>query len=333
MLRLTVGIILLTSLFLVIDADESTTDYFVYAKASSNLVENARQIGRTERRRYDEILASKEHTVEERMDLYATHVLKCSKIDKTAALSNQLDSTVGESTVTTSETAQRAQDILQVIGFEPETTSLFTKPSSQILNTIQKTCLKNELHFQCAFGFLGDMDQIRENVEEMKKNDGNVKIMFEQECSNDESEIPRLYSCFGDAAEEVHAACGASLTVLNRTRHQINTRIDAVYRQTLKEIDRDLEGSEPERTIAEANEKLRATLVEIRRLEAFRCRMYTRTEVCAVDVLTEMCGEKAKPIAQTLLRIGHLKRERGDDLNDQFETHKVKEHRTCSELA
>ncbi|KAI6179470.1 hypothetical protein M3Y98_00614100 [Aphelenchoides besseyi] len=333
MLRLTVGIIILMSLFSVTDADESTTDYFVYAKASSNLVENARQIGRTEKRRFDEILASNEHTAEERMHLYGTHLLRCSRIDKTAELSNQLDGAVGESAMTTSETAIRAQDILQAIGFEPETTRLFTMPSSQISNTIQKTCLKNELHFQCAFGFIGDMDQIREHVEEMKKNDGNVKIMFERECSNDDSEIPRLYSCFGDAAEEVHAACGASLAVLNRTRHQINTRIHAVYRQTLKEIDRDLEGSESERTIAEANEKLRTTLVEIRRLEAFRCRMYTRTEVCAVDVLTEMCGEEAKPIAQTLLRIGHLRRERGDDLNDQFETHKVKEHKTCSQLS
>ncbi|KAI6234453.1 hypothetical protein M3Y99_00796500 [Aphelenchoides fujianensis] len=291
-------------------ATAASSDFFVLADAPADLVAHAQAVGRAERRKFNATLAAGEHTADERMHLYATHLLRCSDLDDTAELSNQLDDTVGDAApFLPDESTRRAQEILQGVGFDKVTTRLFTMPAEKIKTTIGKACLKNELHFQCAFGFVGDREKILEHMAEMKRTDGNVRVMFEREKNDEEEQldIPRLYSCIGDAAGELRAGCSAAMSVYNKTRETVNSRTQAIYRATLREIDDELEkgmSGEFEATVVRTNEKLKKTLREIRQLESFGCRIFGQDRT----------------------------RERGDDLHTQFTHFGVNEHQHCSQL-
>lgn len=61
--------------------------------------------------------------------------------------------------------------------------------------------------------------------------------MFEKECSKDEEvNVPELYSCIGSSADEVYSACGASLSVFNKSRDRLNHQIKLHYHRTLEEL-------------------------------------------------------------------------------------------------
>jgi hypothetical protein len=67
--------------------------------------------------------------------------------------------------------------------------------------------------------------------------DGNIKVMFEKECNANEAiNIPRIYSCIGDAASEIEASCTGYLMALNRSESSLNSRIHNVYQDTIDKI-------------------------------------------------------------------------------------------------
>ena len=81
-----------------------------------------------------------------------------------------------------------------------------TMPIKFMRETIHSACLKNELQFQCAFGFLQDHNKIAEHINDMMDNDGNIKTMFENECQKPEA-TPSTYACIGENAPELFDDC------------------------------------------------------------------------------------------------------------------------------
>jgi hypothetical protein len=67
--------------------------------------------------------------------------------------------------------------------------------------------------------------------------DGNVKVMFEQECADDgKADIPRIYSCIGDAASELQASCSSPLFAFNASIKPLTHQIHNIYRHTIEEV-------------------------------------------------------------------------------------------------
>lgn len=76
--------------------------------------------------------------------------------------------------------------------------------------------------------------------------------------------------------------------------------------------------------------KLHASLLEIRSMEATRCRLYASAERCATQTLVDTCGKTARPRLATLLKVGALRRERGDVLHAQLAAHEMPPHASCA---
>jgi hypothetical protein len=79
--------------------------------------------------------------------------------------------------------------------------------------------------------------------------------------------------------------------------------------------------------------KIKTAMHEIRRLEAFQCRIFKQVEECAVNTIAELCGENTRDVTGTLLRVGRLRRQRGDFIHDHFVELNISEHKHCSRYA
>jgi len=302
----------------------SATNVFIYPDAPEDLVVEAKQVGEYERRSFRKALAAiKENDDPDKiLELYAKHLTACSNVG--SKLTERLERSIGEKAPPLDGDDSKAQQILTTIGFDQVSARLFTLSEEEIKSTLQVACLKHELQFQCADGFLNDPEKIRNNIEEMKKTDGNVKIMLEQECprTSTVTNIPRVYSCVGAATDEIHAGCSSAMDVFNKTRSRVNSQIRAIYRQGIDSLGEDSELTQ-----------LGTTMNEIRRLEAFRCRIFNGLEKCALGVIEDMCGGEAVPIVQTIIRVGQLSRERGPMLHEHFVETGLSEHQSCSHYA
>lgn len=62
--------------------------------------------------------------------------------------------------------------------------------------------------------------------------------MFEKECVIDEESrtLPQIYSCIGQAAEELQASCSSSIEVFNKKVKKMS-QIHKIYQSTMDSID------------------------------------------------------------------------------------------------
>ena len=72
------------------------------------------------------------------------------------------------------------------------------------------------------------------------------------------------------------------------------------------------------------------TLTKLRRIEAFKCRSYYQMERCVLKNVSRKCGLDSVKALETILRIGYLRRERGDHLHSQFIESDISPSSACS---
>uniref|UniRef100_A0A914YIY7 Uncharacterized protein n=1 Tax=Panagrolaimus superbus TaxID=310955 RepID=A0A914YIY7_9BILA len=267
------------------------------------------------------------------MMLYAKHLGECSTV--ASDISQKLVDTIGsESIAPNPDTPEAAsQRILKAIGVDSVSASLMTMPLKDMKQTIHEACLKNELQFQCAFGFLQDQNKIAEHITAMMENDGNVKVMFENECHRPEA-TPSTYACIGENSDVWYNECHASINSYNNTRTEINEQMIVSYTKTLSII-QELVGrakteSELEQITAESTTLMLQTLAGIKRIEAFKCRSYYQMERCLLKNVLRKCGMDSVNALEIILRIGYLRRERGDHLHSQFLESDISPSSACS---
>jgi hypothetical protein len=320
---------LFITLFFVINVH---AQYFVYKNAPRDMISAAKQIGENERLSYEQSL-QKAETDDERMLLYATHLGECSTV--ASDISQKLVSTIGtESTAPKPHTPEaRSQAILKAIGVDTVSAALMTMPLKEMKATIHEACLKNELQFQCAFGFLQDSNKIAEHITVMMENDGNIKVMFENECQRPEA-TPSTYACIGENSDTWYNECHASIESYNDTRTEINDQMTTAYEKTLNIVE-NLIGkartqSELEQITVESTTLMLQTLTAIKRIEGFKCRSYYQMERCLLKNVLRKCGIDSVNALETILRVGYLRRERGDHLHSQFLESEISASSACT---
>ncbi|KAI6182185.1 hypothetical protein M3Y97_00353100 [Aphelenchoides bicaudatus] len=318
---------------------------FLYSHAPVQLVEEARSIGEYEKQVFHtEVDKLKDNGLDKlknmdtEMELYSKHLLSCSSVGQ--KLSHHLVHAIGDQATPLEENSaeRKTHEVLKTVGFDDVAIRMFLLPADKIKSLIRTACLKHELQFQCADAFLNNSLKIRNNIERMKAADGNVKVMFEKECTNDEEvNVPEIYSCIGSSADEVHASCGATLSVFNKSRERLNQQISIHYNRALElsEAEDNQEQDAKDEQEDEAEETyvhtIDSSISQIRILEGFRCRIYAQLERCATNTIAEQCGHKSRSIVKTLLRVGHLRRERGDQMHQHlFVDNEIVEHPACS---
>jgi len=298
----------------------TNAQYFVYKNAPRDMITAAKQIGENERLSYQQSLQKAEND-DERMVLYAKHLGACSTV--ALDISQRLAETLGEeASIPKSHTPEgKAQGILKAIGVDSVSAALMTMPIKAMKETIQSACLKNELQFQCAFGFLQDHNKISEHINAMMDNDGNIKTMFENECQKPEA-TPSTYACIGENALEWFEQCHTSILSYNQTRAEINDGMISIYAKTLSDIEEAVNKAttheELEQITLASTKLMTETLTKIKRVEAFKCRSYYQMERCVLKNISRKCGLDSVNAIETILRVGYLRRERGDHLHSQF---------------
>jgi len=202
---------------------------------------------------------------------------------------------------------------------------------------VQNACLKNELQFQCAYGFLEDLEKIHSYIEDLKKNDGNVKIMFEKECRR-QTPDSSAYMCIGKTVEDWGSTCEKLINVYNITRTTVNEKSHFEYAEAVEIIETNiamaLEGkADPQAVAKESEALLKTTLNSIAHMEALKCRMYSPMERCILKRIHKVCGADSVFSLQTILRTGYLQRERGVELHEQFIDSEIDTNKACEKLS
>ncbi|KAE9553846.1 hypothetical protein FO519_002934 [Halicephalobus sp. NKZ332] len=267
------------------------------------------------------------------MELYSQHLSGCSSV--ASEISLKLSSKIGEMSPKAEEFTKsgKAQKILSAIGIDSVSSSLMTLPITEMAETIHQACLKNELQFQCAYGFIQDKDKISAHIMTMIENDGNIKMMFESECKRPEF-TPSTYACIGDNTEQWVKDCGVSIGAYNNTRTNINIRMGTTYADVMMMIE-ELMGkanteSELVKLMGESSDLMATTLQELSKLESFKCRSYYQMERCLLKSVNKVCGFDSVHALETILRVGYLRRERGDDLHMQFLESEIPPTKACA---
>ncbi|KAK0428207.1 hypothetical protein QR680_010674 [Steinernema hermaphroditum] len=311
---------------------------FIYANADDQLVLQGRQVGENERLNY---LESVQHarSDDEKIQLYVKHLSKCSSIGQD--VSQWLEESIGSQAEKPQQNSPegRTQGILKMIGLDDVSVNFFTQKNHQKMREIiQAACLKNEIQFQCALGFLGDREKILNDIETMKSNDGNVKLMFENECARPEF-APNVYSCIADKVDQWAGQCKRIIGVYNQTRVAVNTNMLQSYVDTLSGIEGRI-AQIPEQNVALLRKEIRESQTEMAlalgqmvNLEAFKCRHFVQMARCIDAALAEVCGPESARAIEISLKIGYLRRERGDDLHEQFFDSQIATHRACAAIS
>jgi hypothetical protein len=265
--------------------------------------------------------------------LYATHLGECSTV--ASDISQKLLGKIGSEAEAPHHDSPegRSQKILKAIGVDSVSASLMTMPLKDMKQTIHEACLKNELQFQCAFGFLQDHNKIAEHITSMMENDGNIKVMFENECQRPEA-TPSTYACIGENSDVWYNECQASIESYNDTRTDINEQMLTAYAKTLSIVE-ELVGraktqTEFDQITSESTTLMLQTLAGIKRIEGFKCRSYYQMERCLLKNVLRKCGMDSVNALETILRVGYLRRERGDHLHSQFLESEISPSSACS---
>ncbi|TKR59390.1 hypothetical protein L596_029068 [Steinernema carpocapsae] len=311
---------------------------FIFANADDQLVLQGRQVGENERLNYLESLQHAQ-SEDEKMELYVKHLSKCSNIGQD--VSQWLDASIGSQAEKPRENTHEShsQKVLKMIGLDDVSINFFTqKNTRKMREIIQAACLKNEIQFQCALGFLQDREKILNDIENMKNNDGNVKLMFENECARPEF-APNVYSCIADKVDQWSGQCSKIIDVYNQTRVAVNTQMLQTYVDTLSEIENRL-AQIPEENAALMRKEIQDSqmimggiISQMVNLEAFKCRHFSQMSRCINSALTEVCGSESAHAVEISLKVGYLRRERGDDLHEQFFDSEIEPHRACQAIS
>jgi len=306
---------------------------FVYKNVPPEMAKAAKEIGDNERLSYLQTLQSKKHTEDEKMELYSQHLSGCSSV--ASDISMKLAETIGEMAPKPEEFSEsgKARSILSAIGIDSVSSALMTMPMSEMTETIHQACLKNELQFQCAYGFIQDKDKIAAHILTMMENDGNIKMMFESECRRPEF-TPATYACIGENTDQWVKECGVSIAAYNNTRTDVNIKMGTTYATVMSMIEQVMEKATTEselmKLMGESTDLMTATLHQLSKLESFKCRSYYQMERCLLKTVNKVCGFDSVHALETILRVGYLRRERGDDLHMQFLESEIPPTKACS---
>ncbi|CAD5206462.1 unnamed protein product [Bursaphelenchus okinawaensis] len=305
--------------------------YLIYPFADSDKVETAYEAGVKARTAFAEEMVGQFDEMAS-MEVFANYFMSCSNVG--ADLQDILDKKIGDQAYDFNPAKIQKQKILQSAGFDVISSRLFTIPNKDIESTVNIACLKNELQLQCALGFMNDYDKIQEHINELKKTDGNLKVMFEEECKAPQNS-PKLYSCVGQHVHVVRNQCSFLLNRYNYSRTSLNQKINTLAdnsRSKVNAILMDYEQNMSEEDLILANNEISETLNRVKQLEDYKCKTFNQLKQCVVHHMTDYCGKGTGTVLDAVLSVGYLKRERDVQLQQQFEQLEVSPSRQCVSL-
>jgi hypothetical protein len=170
--------------------------YFVYNGLGKDLIIAARGYGAEVYEEY--INATEKLNPDGREEAYPDFFEKCNDLgwefaeNVTQLVKNQSDNTNVK--------------LLRKIGMDAFLAKFLTLSDEKIKEGIKQLCMKTELQFQCQFGFGESRAQIQERIENLKKYDGDMRLLLEKDC-NENSRKTVNYPCMGHATEKWTAGC------------------------------------------------------------------------------------------------------------------------------
>ena len=101
----------------------------------------------------------------------------------------------------------------------------------------------------------------------------------------------------------------------------------SIIEQTMEKANSE---SELMKIMGESTDLMTSTLQQLSKLESFKCRSYYQMERCVLKTVNKVCGLDSVHALQTILRVGYLRRERGDDLHMQFLESEIPLTKACA---
>uniref|UniRef100_A0A915E426 Uncharacterized protein n=1 Tax=Ditylenchus dipsaci TaxID=166011 RepID=A0A915E426_9BILA len=266
-----------------VEGSDQQHQYFVYPQAPQRLVVPARRLGKLEHLTYIRSARNVKND-EEKLNIYTQHFSQCSSIGGDAATTvdpslhetTTTDSLIEEETRIFSSSTTPVQRLVNALGFDPIASKFLI-------------CLV----FQCAYGFLNDVDKIEEHIQLMKQNDGTFKVMAERECRlSEQSSHSSVFSCIHSHAESLLNQCQQSIQVYNNTRLEVNSKMHRTFIATVSTIEKhvdtavaDGDNEALESVLRKGESLIESTLTEMLRIEAFKCRQYSQMERCLLSAV------------------------------------------------
>uniref|UniRef100_A0AC35TRC7 DUF725 domain-containing protein n=1 Tax=Rhabditophanes sp. KR3021 TaxID=114890 RepID=A0AC35TRC7_9BILA len=306
---------------------------FVYQNTPLQLIDKAIQVGRTERLNFNEWIASAKSTlkINEIETMYESFLKECSSV---AALVGQTDSMSVDSRVQPAIVIAR-QKMLQTLGLDTETVHFLTMAPQEKRQTVEKLCMMHEVDIQCANAFYGnDLSAINEKLDMIKWSSGFAKVMIDEECPAHQIDMSDL-TCIVEAVDDFSITCDASIKHYNKTKHQIDYQMENSLINKYSEFEEmfnDQEKPTTEQQIrvkVETDKQLRQVMSELSIFEAHKCHSFSMTIGCISKTIEKKCGSRASDKMVKMLKIGYLRRERFEEVNQAFHDTDVDPHRSC----
>uniref|UniRef100_A0A0N4ZXD0 Peptidase_M13 domain-containing protein n=1 Tax=Parastrongyloides trichosuri TaxID=131310 RepID=A0A0N4ZXD0_PARTI len=321
--------------------------FFVYPKTPIELIEKARSLGTNQRILLKSYLNSKNKNlnIDEENEAINQFLNKCHDYSRNIGYDEEYVNflkSVAVSELDNSPTIDshfHHSKILDLMSLDDATISFLTTPIQGMKKILQRQCLINEIDFQCVDSFFGsNKDVTTEKIDIIRWSGGFAKLMLDEECPNN-GEMLNDYNCIGINAKEYGRHCTASLKAYNNTKFDADHKIINIFVTTISEIEKynDLleKTNDPEehtKIKRDSEILLTSALKKITNFEASKCRMFNQLNKCLKSSVKDMCGRDAARKFDTMSKIGYLRRERFNDINDAFLALNMEPHRSCINL-
>uniref|UniRef100_A0A914XYV6 Secreted protein n=1 Tax=Panagrolaimus superbus TaxID=310955 RepID=A0A914XYV6_9BILA len=184
---------------------------------------------------------------------------------------------------------------------------------------------------------LQNCSQIQLRIENLKKYDGDMKLLLEKDC-NDRSQQTINYPCLGHATDKWAAPCLKIIDDYNETRAEINDKIYTIYTGAINHAEKIVNGSDPDDakqflpTKIIVQNILKKALNQILELESEKCRRLSAVLSCISPQMKKICRPGAADAMKTSLLVGYLRNERGISLQTHFEQFDIDPDSICLAL-
>jgi hypothetical protein len=315
-------------LLLIIQVTEcKRKSYFVYNELGKELILAARGYGATVYEEY--INATENLDPDGREAAYPDFFEKCNDLGWEFAenVTNLIKNTKDTTNVKT----------LKKIGLDNFLAKFLTLENAKIKEGIKQLCMKTELQFQCQFGFGESRSQIQLRIENLKKYDGDMRLLLEKDC-NENSRETLNYPCIGHATDKWTAPCIKIIDDYNLTRSENNDKIYKIYTDAIDHAEKIVNSTDPDDSKQFIPTKiivqniLKKALNQILELESEKCRKLSSMISCISPEMKKICRPGAADAMKISLLVGYLRNERGIALQTHFEQFDIDPDPICLAL-
>lgn len=227
--------------------------------------------------------------------------------------------------------------LLLTLGMSSFVAKFISLPGQALEDGIRQLCEKYELQLQCQLGFGESRTAIFWRIDELKNTDGNLRILLERQCPNQDADNS-VYNCLSQNVDEWSRPCYSEMLAYNYTRYSAGRRIARLHINATREVakmtnDKDLQDDDEFLSVKEKVEIIfQRKLKEIADIEGEKCDALGKALNCVLPHLEERCGSEAAYILKTSVLIGYLSNQRREPLDSQFKGFNVDKSKKCTKL-